>query len=374
MSDESCGTLSCPPGQLWGAGCLKDTSSTEGATTLARLYFLEDNGQLQTDTANGIIASIVSYGYVYASVQCQQAFVDEQVQRISCDDTPGGPGELVPQNPNCVKCKSKIAEIVASRQALEELAHQKNPQYKIQVVDPKIKDAFIGVASDPYAAGVCKYVCEQCVAENVSQNIQMRVVEDCSSRINTDAFATAFTSGMSLQAESSLTKHQNALKTTGLAIQKSEDVKNLSIQIADTIRQMTCVRQLNNLNQQALNIQETAINAGSTSVVIENASQAISVSMFASLASQTYNNDSVSASINLKEQRQLVQVETSFADLLNKLATTVRTMDQLLLSTVGKIMVTVVALILMILVIVASLFFFKPDLLFGAVTDVMDKL
>ncbi len=346
--------------------CFQPTNTTPGSTTLARLYFLEGNGQLDADTTNGILANIISYGFTVANVQCRQSFVDEQDFTVDCDNAVIG--EQVANSSNCKACLALAKEVRESRQKLEQDAHQLNPAYQEQVVDPTILDDWNGASGDG-GDGVCKYVCRQCVAENVSQNIQMRIVAECSDRLTSEEFLTAFTSGMSLQAETELTKHQEALKTTGLDIQSQDDIKTLSVEMADTIRQMTTIKILNSLNQLALNIQETKIDSGSTSVVLQNVSQALTVSLFASLVSRAYTDTNVQASIDLSNQRQLVQVETSFTDLINSLETTVRTMESLLLSTVGKIMVTIVALLLTVMVVFAAFFFYHPSFIFGSALE-----
>lgn len=366
-SDPTC-CGSCDNNVIWGCECFNSTSATAGATTLARLFVLQDTGQLDSSTANGIIANIVSYGYTIANVQCKQAFVNTQEIDLECNNPAGA---IVPNNPNCLSCKAQALEVARSRRKLEQDAKAKNPHYKIQTVTPAIAAAYFGstgsIDTQISNDGVCQYVCEQCVAENLSQNIQMKMVEECSNRVTSEEFLNAFTSGMSQQAETELTKHQAGLKSTGVDIKNQDDIKKLSIEISDTIRQMTVVKQLSALNQEALNIQETKIDPGSTSVVLQNSSQSITVSMFASLVSRTYTDVNVKNSIDYQSQQKTIQIETSFSDLVKSLETTVKTMDSLLISTVGKIMITVVALLLIIMIIFASFFFFKPDFLFGSI-------
>ena len=337
---------------------------------LARFYALDDNGQLDSSTANSIVANTVAYGYVIANVQCQQSFVDEQVQDFEC--TNAVIGNLVQNSKNCKECKALAAQVAQSRAALEEDAHKLNPDYVIQKVDPALETAYTGPGGDANA-GVCKYICEQCVVENVSQNIQMRIVEECSSRVTQDEFINAFTSGMSIQAENEINRHLNQLKSTGLDIKSQDDVKRLALEMATTIRDMTTITQLSSLNQDALNIQETKITPGSTSVAIQNSTQAISMSMFASLVSRRYTDLNVQTSIGYDIQQKTIQIETSFSDLVKELETTVKTMNTLLLSTVGKIMITLVALLLVIMIIFASFFFFRPSFLFGDVFEEDDS-
>lgn len=363
MSCEACNTSS----PVWDCGCFRNTEKTDGATTLARLYVLQETGQLDGATANGVISNIVSYGYTIANVQCKQAFVDEQVFDIECNNA--GQGELVLNNPNCTLCKQQALAVAKSRAQLEADAKARNPDYTVQKLDSAIEASFYGPTGTPGQEigpdGICQFVCEQCIAANLSQNISMRIVEECSDRVTSEAFRTAFTSGMSLQAETELTKHQAGLESTGVQIQSQADIQSLSIGIANTLNQMTINKQLSGLYQDALNIQETTVEPGSTSVVLQNVSQAITVSMFASLVSRTYTDTNIQNSINYNLQRRQIEIETSFFDLVQSLEVTVKTMDTLILSTVGKIMITITVILMVILLIFAAFFFFKPSFLFG---------
>lgn len=354
-------------GNVFNCQCFNSTKLTAGADTIARLYALEGNGQLDASTANGIISNVVSYGYTIATLTCQQAFVNAQTLEIDCNDPVIG--DLVKNNPNCVKCKALAAQVAADRQKLEDDAAQINPNYQKQQVDPDIAESYFGVLQD-HSDGICKYVCFQCIVENLSQNIQMQLVADCD--INTKTFISAFTSGMSVQAEVELTQHQQALRSTGLDIQNQDDIKSLSIEMANTIRDMTTVKMLNALKQYALNVQNMKISPDSTSVMVQNATQGITTSMFASIVSKTYSNTSIQNSIDYQQKAQTIQIETSFTDLINSLQTTVQTIESLLIQTVGRILITLLALLLVVLFAFSALMFFRPSFLFGSTLDNQD--
>lgn len=349
---------------VFNCGCFQDTRLTAGSDTIARLYALEGNGQLDASTAGGIIANVISYGYTIATLTCQQAFVDAQTLIIDCNDDIKG--QQVLNNPNCLRCKELAAQVAADRQQLEEDAHRINPAYQKQRVDPGVAEGYFGVLKD-HSDGICKYVCFQCIAENLSQNIQMQLVADCDTATRT--FVSAFTTGMSVQAEVELTQHQQALKTTGLDIQSQDDIKNLSIEMANTIRDMTTIKMLSALKQIAFNVQEMKITADSTSVMVQNATQGITTSMFASIVSRTYSNTSIQNSIDYSQKAATIQIETSFTDLVNSLQTTVDTIETLLVNTVGRILITLLTLLLIIMLVFSALFFFRPGFLFGGAID-----
>ena len=329
------GICSSTPNPHWN--CVQQSP---GSSTIARLYNLDSHGQLST-SASGIIADIVSFGFVSASLSCKQNFIDSQQISVNCDNA--DLGAAVSQNPNCIDCKAKMQAVIDLRNKLEQDAHAKNPGYTIQVADPALVSKFNG-RNPNNNDGICKYACLQCVIEDVEQTLQMNI--DASCQTNTNSFISAFTSGMSYQAEYHLTQQQEALKSSGIDITSQNDIKNLSIQVSDSIVQMTQNVSLNALQQQALNIQSTIIEPESTSVVIDHLVQTISLSMFATLASATYNDTRMKDAINYEQQLQTITIETSFSDLIKQLEQSTKTMSGLVLTLVGEILISIIALLL----------------------------
>lgn len=359
----------CSTGQIWLCGCFNDTSQTAGADVLARLYALESNGQLNGTTANSIITNIVAYGYTTATLTCQQSFVSQQSQSVNCNN--GAIGALVQANPNCTACKTAALALYQDRLLLEQQAVAKNPGYTAQTLDPGILSSYFGLSGDTTPGqeaigwdGACMYVCEQCVTQNITQDLQMQITAECD--FTTDEFSTAFVSGMTLQAQSALSQNVAALQSTGLDIQNNEGVTALAINIATTLQQMTQIAQVNGLKQSALNMQSMTIDPSSTSVVVQNVQQSISVSMLASLISRAYTDNSIQNSIDYQSKAQYIQLETTFTSLIDSLQATVSTMQGLLTNIIGQIMVSVVVLLFVIAMIFGALFFFRPQFLFGA--------
>jgi len=355
-------TAPCPAGQVFSCTCFNRTADTPGADTIARLYKLGEKGQIDASTPNSIIATIIAYGFTTASVTCQQSFVNQQSQIIKCNK--GGQGPKVQANQNCLDCKALAQKVYDSRVQLEADAAAKNPNYTAQVLDPQIFQEYFGL--DNNNDGVCKYVCEQCVLENVSQNIQMHVTAECD--VGTSTWISSFVNGMTIQGENELTQRQAALKNTGLQIATQQDVKSLAFQMADTIKTMTSLTQINGLNQWALNIQQVKIDDLSTSVAIQNAEQTISLSMFASLISKTYTDTVILNSIDYSQQQKFIELDTSFSNLIDSLQSTITTMEGLLINTIGQILIIILVIVTIIALIFAAFFFFNPSFLFGAVT------
>lgn len=353
----------CPPGQPFACGCFQNASLGQGADTMARFYALEENGQLSGSTAGGIFSSVIAYGYLIANVQCKQAFVADQTVELDCNNSVLG-NIVRNENPNCDRCKALAAQVAQDRTLLEQQAHQRNPAYTEQKVSAHIEAQYYGEFRDN-ADGICKYVCLQCVANAVNQNLQMRLVEECAT--DTTEFVNAWVSGMSSQAEQEITKHQEALKSTGVQIRNQDDIKSLSISMANTIREMTQVEMLNALKQNALIVQETKIEPESTSVVIQNVSQSVALSMFQSIVSKTYTDTRIKAAIDIKDKEQVIKIETSFFDLITSLEQSVKSVEKLVTTIIGQVMITLGALLIIVLLIFAAIFFFRPKLLFGGV-------
>ncbi len=338
MSDQPiCGGTSANPD--W-----RCVGSLPGGLLMSAMYAAQDNGQWDGSSVNSVIASVVSVGFLQSTLTCKQSFIAQQSTQIGCASATLG--DAVATNANCVACKAVIASLEALQTALQNDAHANNSNYTPQTPDPALVAALQG------NEGACRFVCLQCVAEDVNQNLQMTV--DASCQTNTQSFLSAFSSGMSQAAESQLTIHQDALKKMGYQIQSQNDIKTLAIQMSDAITQMTTTNAINSLQQQALNIQRTIIEPDSTSIVLQHINQSITVNMFASLASSVYNDARMKDAIDFKQNQQLITVEESFTSLINSLSSTVHTMDQLMVSLVGKILITVLALLLTGLLIFAA--------------------
>jgi hypothetical protein len=327
---------------------------TDGAQVLTALYNLDEHGQLDSSSATGIVSNIVSYGFTVATIQCQQAFFADQQIEIDCENPVIG--AAVKNNPNCARCKEIVQAIIDAREMLDADAAQLNPNYVPTSPSQRAVDVVNGDLPS-HDDGLCQYACLQCIAQNVRQNLQMTVDANCETYAQ--SYITAFTTGMSYQAEFELTKHQNALKNAGFDITKKEQITDMSIQIADSIIQMSLNKTLNNLQQDAFAIQSTRIGSGSTSIVLQNVEQSMSLSMFTSLASSTYNETVMKNAINYNVLVKEFEIQTNFNDLIKDLDATVQTMEDLLLSLVGKMLITIVALLATALVIFGALFYFK---------------
>ena len=136
-------TDTCSGKSVFDTNCFLNTSDTSGAVTIARLYELEDKGQLSGSTTSGIISNIVSYGYTVANVECKEAFVADQEISIECNNAVIG--DLVLKNPSCATCRTMAKKVSESRQKLEEDAKQLNPNYVVQQPSQALQEQYFGL-------------------------------------------------------------------------------------------------------------------------------------------------------------------------------------------------------------------------------------
>lgn len=349
----------CPADKPFECNCFNPTPNLPGADLLARFYKLEEKGQLNGNTANGILTNIISYGFVKAMTECKQAFVAQQNISINCDNDEIG--KMVQNSPNCLECRKMAEDIITDRMKLENEAKQKNANYVVQTVSPDIEKEYLGsIQNDDFSNkidGICKYVCLQCIALNLNQTLNMKIVEACS--VSTPDFINAWTQGMSAQAKEEMAKQQKGLESTGVNLQ--ENIDDFSLHISDTIKSMTTINILNSLKQSANIIQETKINSGSTSVVIQNVEQTISVNMFSSLISKVYSNFNVQNSIGYSEKSKQIDTDIALQQFVDSAKNTANTIKDLLTTTIGRLGIILIGLLLGILLIFAGIFFFKPS-------------
>lgn len=355
------------PNEPFSCGCfnqLSDKQAGGNGDILARMYKLYDSGQILS-SPNSIIANVISYGFIQASYTCQQSFVNQQSQDIQCDDNVTG--ERVRNNINCHLCTEQAKALVQKREALEAKARQLNPNYTPQTVSEVSARNYNGYANT-YVDGICRYVCQQCVVENTQQNIQMRITAEC--KYDTQDFRTAFLKGMSLQAQTELSRMVEALRNTGAKLSSQADLDQAAFNMAFSLTQITSDKQLSSMRSAALNLQKMSIAPHSTSVVIQNASQSISASAFTSLISHMYTDSNVKNAIRYDTVAPGIDKVTNLNDTIRRLSNAATTIQDLLTTTLGQIVLILIALFFTIALVAATLFFFNPKILFvGALSS-----
>lgn len=325
-------------------GCTVDEigNTSTGANILSSLYLLESNGSLGNQSANQIISTVVAAGFVQAFRQCPAALAVEQKLSLSCPDSNLFSQTVTKKTSNCQRCLLSVKEILSQRDILDRSAHEANPNYIVPTPSVQLKAKINGVLPSQFD-GACRYVCQQCLVESLNQSVSAHMTTEC--EVGDQAFRTAFTSGMANQAYESLLGNANSLSDIYQA-KTDKDIAGLSIQVANTISQMTSVKSLNQLKSFALALQSTTIEPGSTSVVLTNINQTIDIQVFASMVSTLYTDARIQNAIKYQQQLSYIKLQQDFNSLVASLETQVIQIQGLLESTIGKLIIALGAVVI----------------------------
>lgn len=339
-----------------GLACL--TNNPSGQLDLSRLFYLNEQGRFNGDTASGIVSNIVAYGYLFAQSKCSSSVVQQQAISINCQNSNFSAQSQLP-NSSCQQCINAVYSIVQDRNKLEQDAQRLSGNiYKPQVASNDDLQQLLGTGQD-FKFGACRMVCAQCVAENLNQDIQVRIGSACST--TSQDFRTAFVFGMTQQAARELSNNKDALSSVGQDISTNAKLDALSISIANSISAISQTKVLNTLQQQALVLQTIQIDQNSTSVYANNISQTMNVNLMASLASALFNEAEMKVAIQYDQLKQTIVNEDNLANTVATLKQAFNTIKDLLSNILGQLTLVLVVVLLIGLFGIAGYFFFKKE-------------
>ena len=335
-------------------------SGSQGSNLIARLYSIQDNGGLPNNTVQGIVTNIISTGFQKATTTCEQSFLASQGISINCDNT--SIGSLVSNNRNCEYCLANVATVEKDRELLEQQAFTLNPSYVVQSASDEIVNTIKG-RDGTYVNGICKYVCQQCVVENVDQKLVLQVTNEC--LVTTDQFISTFSNAMTNEASTYISEYREVLNTTGTQIETDLDVDTLSVSMSNTLKSMVSLTTLQSLQSAAIAIQEMNISSGSTSIAVDNLSQSMSVTQLNSLTSAIFTDARIRNSIDYDIQKEQIKIQTDFNNLVRALKTSVDNLQDILNTSLGKLIMIVAGILLTSVVVLVFVFILKPNSVFG---------
>jgi len=267
-----------------------------GANYLAALYKADESVGLVGSTAQTVISNIVAYGYMYATTQCNQGSYIKQSINIQCDDAKG---VLVSSNKNCRYCQNQVEAIIADRNSLEQNTALFNPNYKIQsYTSQQLYDL----------RATCNYVCSQCVVMNLRQELSANMTISCD--VSSETFQKGFLLGMQTQANIEVAQNASKLIQMGMQVRDKNEIDHFSMTMVDSLKQIITTTKLESLKQQAIMVQELTIEPGSTSVLVQNLSQNLSLVMYSSLISSELSMSKLKVAIDYKDKAEILQLKT----------------------------------------------------------------
>ena len=333
-------------------GTLAGEASAGAGREVTALLKAYDSNQVM-GSAPGVTSTIIAYGMQEAYRTCQSNALVSQNYAVQCRDD--GTGKLVANNINCTKCIEGIAQWRADRAALDAEARATNADYVTEDLDP----AWTAVFDDP-RTGICRYMCFQCVAEDVSQIFNINVSATCS--VYNERFITAFVHGVQEQAQREVAANAQALNTQGLKIRDKTDVRNVSVAITNSIQQVVTVETLADLHSAVMGVQSTTIgSADSTSIVVQHLRQTITLTMLASMVQTQIDHTTFRANIQYDANAKFLSNDVSLDATREQLLQTVNTFQVLVNEALGQLIVILVCLILAGIFVGLGYFFFRNE-------------
>lgn len=346
-----------------------NVTNKDNQVLLSRFYDMQTTGNLgQNNTANGVFANIVAYGFVFAHQKCSSSVVINQKISINCNENLGS---IVENNRNCLACKRAVDEAIILRRKLEFDAVTLNPNYKTKIINETLLTKITGTKGvydtqgyNNFNDGVCKYICKQCVLENIEQNIHANISVSCEQ--DTNSFSSAFLSGMATKAKAEVLKFSDGLNNYGNEdvkvnpFTKDSDSTKLGIRIAAGLKEITTIRLLENIKATAFIMQGVTIQEGSTSIMLDHVEQSVSFTLVAGIVSKFFRDDIIKGSINYSTSKQIAELERKNTNLLKRAKNTFETVESLIRTSLGQLLIIIIVICLIILFIAAGILYFKP--------------
>lgn len=321
-----------------GLNCV-GVNNTPGADHIAAFYKADESAGLIGSTANTVITNIIAYGLMYATTTCEQGSYIRQSVSIDCDTNKGN---LVSANKNCTYCRTQIERIIQDRLTLENQAA-----------------SYVGSTYEPQEftaeqlhdlRSTCNYVCSQCLVIDLHQDLSATMTADCDVTSNT--FQKAFVFGMQNQAKIEISRNKQRLQQLGMKVQNDNDIDHFSFTMVETIRNIITSSTLNSLKQQAILTQDVVVESGSTSIVIQNLSQRLSLVMYSTLVASEISQARMQVAIDYATKSKVMELQSQLDQFIAQSSYVGLTIYNLLISVVRQVPSIIIVLISLIILFV----------------------
>lgn len=335
---------------------------SKGRKLLSHFYTMQDEGLIPAGTPNAIVSSIVAYGFVRGTTQCSQGGIAKQSLHVYCDNPVMG--ELVRNNPNCQLCTQQMALLLQQRSLLEQRAHSQNAAYVMQELEVEQVKKLRG-SDEQFHFGSCAYVCNQCVTENIAQNLTLRLSSACD--LSSSNFRAAFLTGMSERATEVMGQYEGALQKMG--VDAADTGENLSVHVVNVLQNVVTTSMLRVIHQQALVLQRIEITPQSTSLVANNLSQSLSVGMVSSMLSSFFSDAFMKTVIDHRQNTSYSALYRAFVEQTKYLQQITDNINTLMKDSIWSLIWIAIGVVSFFLLIFGGLVYFRPVFLFGPVPE-----
>lgn len=231
------------------------------------LNYLAAQGLSDKDGKSFCLATI-SQAFFDASTKCTSSASVTTVTDLGC--APAG-GYDYKKSKACVACRSLYDHALEERNKIETETAAKNTSYKAATKKETIWES---------ADAVCRPFCTACVVEGLTQSASVSVSSSCAS---SEDFKTNMKNSMAAQIKSYLTDNADQLKKgyeMELGDTSNDDV---SAKMTETLYQFYQQNIEASLVSGVVTFQRLQIQRGSESILAQNITQAITVSVVESL-------------------------------------------------------------------------------------------
>lgn len=344
-----------------------------GKQILAGFYHAESKGRIEGDNATNIINSMLALGFMTAISTQSTQFNVQQTLIADCqrtvDGTKDGDAVDLTNTSTCLQCKALLREYVEDRAKLEQEAGgdgippttEAFRAVQTRLLGP-VKSEAGATLDDQFelTQGMCRYVCYQCVVEDTSQDVYVQI--DSEADVTTVTFRNHYQEGLKEAASYQLAKYKNQVSELGYDIRENTDnLESLSLSVANVLSSITSVDTFNFMRTSALVMQNMRLGSErSTSMISSNIRQTVNLKMMSVASSQLYSESFLRTLLDVDDVSQAFQLEDTFTETLERFVSVISDLQGLLRTSIGKIMVSVIALLGAVLVMMVLFFFVRP--------------
>ena len=123
---------------------------------------------------------------------------------------------------------------------------------------------------------------------------------------------------MQNQAKIEVARNKQRLQQLGQDVETQNQIDNFSLTMVDTIRNIVTSSTLNSLKQQAIIVQDVVVEPDSTSVVIQNLSQRLSLVMYSTLVASEISQARMYVAIDYATKSKVLELQSQLDQFISK--------------------------------------------------------
>jgi hypothetical protein len=160
---------------------------------------------------------------------------------------------------------------------------------------------------------------------------------------------------MKNQAKIEVERNRDKLKQMGTKLESDNEIDRFSVSMVDSIRNIITSSTLQSIKSQAIIMQGVTIEPGSTSVLLQNVTQRLSLAMYSTLVSSHITQSRMMVAIDYKTKSKVIELQSSLTEFIDNTVLIGVTVFKLL----SRIVEQVPSLVMVIVGVVFLLIFYQ---------------